>query len=93
MHSKADLRRLRDAVREAVEPHLAAIAQCRPAGCIVAGGTARALGRLIIKETKGKRPKLAGLRVKPKTLERLGRGLAQLPLATRSESSRSKSSS
>jgi exopolyphosphatase/guanosine-5'-triphosphate,3'-diphosphate pyrophosphatase len=53
---RADARAIRNHVREVLAPHRAAIRRKKPVRAIAAGGTVRALARLVAEREGGKRP-------------------------------------
>ena len=82
-HTKKDLRQLRYRVREELEPLIEEIQALAPEGCIAVGGTARTLGRLILREKDSDPNELRGLRIDRKELATLGKELADATLEER----------
>src|SRR5262249_11583164 len=63
---------LRERVESALAPHVDRILALQPVRCIAAGGTARALGRLLLEEEDGA---IRGLLVSTEELEKLAQKL------------------
>ena len=84
-HSKSDLRKLRKLVREQIEPHVESISELAPESCVVVGGTARSLGRLILRERGAGSDDLRGLRIDRQDLARVGAEMARETLEERLE--------
>ena len=82
-HTQDDLRELRGLVREALEPVVAPIKALQPVSTIVVGGTARALGRIALRDGGRDGSELRGLRVDRSTVSQLAADLAEATLAER----------
>jgi len=76
----SEARALRERVESALAPHVDQILALQPARCIVAGGTARALGRLLLEEEDGA---IRGLLVSTEELEKLAQKLRRSSHAER----------
>jgi exopolyphosphatase / guanosine-5'-triphosphate,3'-diphosphate pyrophosphatase len=76
----AEARELRERVESALAPHVDRILSLQPARCIAAGGTARALGRLLLEEEDGA---IRGLLVSADELEKLAQKLRRSSHAER----------
>ena len=83
IHTKEDLRRLRHRVREILSPHLDAIQAHAPVACVAVGGTARGIGRLILRETSRELEDLRGLRLERKDIAKVSRDLSELTIEER----------
>lgn len=68
----SEARALRERVEAALAPHVDQILALQPARCIAAGGTARALGRLLLEEEDGA---IRGLLVSTDVLDKLAQKL------------------
>ncbi len=84
-HTNDDLRRLRRRIREEMAPLNDAIARFDPEGCVAVGGTARALGRLVLRERGERSASLRGLRIERSELVRIGEELSRSTHAERLE--------
>jgi exopolyphosphatase/guanosine-5'-triphosphate,3'-diphosphate pyrophosphatase len=76
----SEARELRERVESLLAPHVDHILSLQPARCIAAGGTARALGRLLLEEEDGA---IRGLLVSADELEKLAQKLRRSTHAER----------
>lgn len=82
-HSQDDLRELRHTVREALSPVLQSITDLEPVSTIAVGGSARAIGRVLLRDAGRDAAELRGLRVERSALAQLAEDLASATLEDR----------
>lgn len=81
----AERKKLRQIIRKELAPWVDAIAAFEPSGCLAVGGTARALGRLVLRDRGEGTEGLRGLEIRQKKLASLSDELSGVPLSERLE--------